>query len=158
MYYGERLNSITHLTGTVLAAIGTAVLVVLAARTGNAWKIVDCSTYGACLLLLYGASTLYHSVRGRASDIVPPAQIIVDGCIHRCDAVGKNGRGDAAYPPHLDGIPAGGLENLRDGKGWESWRFDLGRALTPPELDALRKRAEIAGSRREAARPGIAHA
>jgi len=66
MYYGERLNSYTHLAGTVLATIGTAVLVALAARSGDAWKITGCSIYGAALLLLYGASTLYHSVHGRA--------------------------------------------------------------------------------------------
>jgi putative DNA primase/helicase len=79
-----------------------------------------------------------------ARDIVPPEQIIVDDSITRCDAAGKNGKGDAAYLLHLDGIPAGGLENWRDGKGWESWRFDIGRALTPAELDALRKKAETA--------------
>lgn len=70
MYYGERLNSFTHLAGTVLAALGTPVLVVLAARSGDMWKIVGCSTYGASLLLLYGASTVYHSMRGRAKVIL----------------------------------------------------------------------------------------
>ena len=70
MYYGERLNGFTHLAGTVLAAIGAPVLVVLAARSGDAWKIVGCATYGAALLLLYGASTLYHSARGRAKAIL----------------------------------------------------------------------------------------
>ena len=49
-----------------------------------------------------------------ARDIVPPRSIIADGSIHRCDASGRNGRGDAAYLLHLDGIPAGGLENWRD--------------------------------------------
>jgi len=44
-----------------------------------------------------------------ARDIVPPESIIADGSIHRCDAAGKNGKGDAAYLLHLDGIPAGGL-------------------------------------------------
>ena len=63
----------------------------------------------------------------------------------RC--AGKNGKGDAAYLLHLDGIPAGGLENWRDGKGWESWRFDIGRALTPPELDVLCRKAEAASAR-----------
>jgi len=93
-----------------------------------------------------------------ARDIVPPESIIADGSIHRCDAAGKNGKGDAAYLLHLDGIPAGGLENWRDGKGWESWRFDIGRALTPAELDALRRKAEIASARRteEAARRHVA--
>ena len=70
MYYGERLNSFTHLAGTALAAAGTAVLVALAARSGDAWKIVAFSTYGAALCLLYGASTLYHSVRGRAKAVL----------------------------------------------------------------------------------------
>ena len=89
-----------------------------------------------------------------ARDIVPPESIIADGSIHRCDAAGKNGKRDAAYLLHLDGIPTGGLENWRDGKGWESWRFDIGRALTPAERDALRRKAEIASARRtdEAAR------
>lgn len=83
-----------------------------------------------------------------ARDIVPPANIIADGSIHRCDVAGKNGKGDAAYLLHLDGIPAGGLENWRDGKGWESWRVDIGRELTPAELDALRARAKSASTRR----------
>ncbi len=70
MYYGERLNSYTHLAGAVLAAIGAPVLVVLAARSGDAWKIVGCTIYGAALLLLYGASTLYHSALGRAKAVL----------------------------------------------------------------------------------------
>ena len=70
MYNGERLNSYTHLAGTVLAAIGTPLLIALAARSGDAWKIVACSIYGAALLLLFGASTLYHSLRGRAKAIL----------------------------------------------------------------------------------------
>jgi hemolysin III len=70
MYYGERLNSYTHLAGTLLAAIGTPALIVLAARSGDAWKIVGCSVFGAALLVLYGASTLYHSARGRAKAIL----------------------------------------------------------------------------------------
>ena len=70
MYYGERLNSYTHLAGTVFAAVGATILVVLAARSGDAWKITGCSIYGATLVLLFGASTLYHSARGRAKWIL----------------------------------------------------------------------------------------
>ncbi len=66
MYRGERLNSFTHLVGALLAVAGTAVLVVIAARSGSAWRIVGFSIYGAALCILYGTSTLYHSVRGRA--------------------------------------------------------------------------------------------
>lgn len=70
MYYGERFNSISHLVGAALAVAGTAVLVVLAARLGDPWKIVGFSIYGAMLVALYTASTAYHSVRGRAKEIL----------------------------------------------------------------------------------------
>ena len=69
MYYGERLNGVTHLMGTALAAAGAAVLVVLAARQGDSWKIVSFSIYGAMLFALYTLSTLYHSTRGRAKNV-----------------------------------------------------------------------------------------
>jgi putative DNA primase/helicase len=72
--------------------------------------------------------------------IIPPANLIADGRIHRCDAEGKNGRGDAAYLLHLDGIPAGGMENHRDGRGWEAWRADIDRKLSPAEDKAVRAR------------------
>ena len=70
MYYGERLNGVTHLMGVVLAAAGAAVLVMLAARQGDPWKIVSFSIYGTMLLGLYTVSTLYHSTRGRAKDVL----------------------------------------------------------------------------------------
>jgi len=64
MYYGERLNGGTHLAGTVLAAAGAAVLVVLAARQGDPWKIVSFGIYGTLLF------ALYHSTRGKAKDVL----------------------------------------------------------------------------------------
>jgi len=70
VYHGERLNSITHLFGAVAAAAGLAVLVVLAAQQGDAWKLVSFSVYGATLFLLYLFSTLYHSTRGRAKPVL----------------------------------------------------------------------------------------
>ncbi len=70
MYRGERFNSLTHLAGLVLAAIGASVLIVLAARAGNSWKITGVSIYGSSLFLLYAVSTLYHSVKGRAKPIL----------------------------------------------------------------------------------------
>ena len=69
MYYGERLNSSTHLMGAVLAAAGAAVLVVLAARLGDPWKIVSFSIYGFMLFALYTLSTLYHSTRGKVKRV-----------------------------------------------------------------------------------------
>ena len=65
VYYGERFNGITHLMGAVVAVAGATVLVMLAARLGDPWKIVSFSVYGAMLFALYTLSTLYHSTRGK---------------------------------------------------------------------------------------------
>ena len=80
--------------------------------------------------------------------IIPKGgEIIADGRLHRSDADGKRGKGDATYLMHLDGIPAGGFENWRDGMGWENWRADIGRTLSPAEEAA--HRAKLENNRRE---------
>ncbi len=61
MYYGERLNSISHLVGAVLALVGLGVLLTLAIQSGDPWIIVSFSIFGLTLVLLYTMSTLYHS-------------------------------------------------------------------------------------------------
>jgi hemolysin III len=66
MYHGERFNSISHIFGASMAAIGGVLLIVLAARGGDGWKIVSFSVYAAMLLTLYLSSSLYHSTRGAA--------------------------------------------------------------------------------------------
>jgi len=61
---GEEIaNSITHGIGMLLAIGGTVVLIVCAALYGNGWHIVSCSIFGAALILLYLASTLYHAIQ-----------------------------------------------------------------------------------------------
>ena len=69
MHHGERFNSISHLVGAMLAATGAILLIVVASFTGDPWKIVSFSIYGAMLLALYLASTLYHSLKGRAKRV-----------------------------------------------------------------------------------------
>jgi hemolysin III len=69
MYHGERFNGYTHLAGAVLALTGATVLVVLGAMKADPWRIVSFSIYGTTLILLYLASTLYHSLRGRAKTV-----------------------------------------------------------------------------------------
>ncbi|MEE8597289.1 MAG: hemolysin III family protein, partial [bacterium] len=69
MYKGEWFNSISHLIGAVLALVGLMLLVVLAARQGDPWKIVSFSIYGTTLLLLYTFSALYHSSHGKAKKV-----------------------------------------------------------------------------------------
>jgi hemolysin III len=61
---GEEIaNSITHGVGLVLAVIGLVVLVVKAATTGEMLHVVSSSVFGVTLVMLYLASTLYHSVQ-----------------------------------------------------------------------------------------------
>jgi hemolysin III len=60
--FGEEIaNSITHGIGAGLSIAALVILVVLASRRGDAWRIVSFSIYGATLILLYLSSTLYHS-------------------------------------------------------------------------------------------------
>lgn len=70
MYAGERINALTHLCGAAFAIGGMALLVVLAAIHGDSWRIVGVAVYGATLVTLYVVSTLYHSLRGRAKDVL----------------------------------------------------------------------------------------
>lgn len=64
MHYGEKFNSITHFVGAIMAAIGAIILITLACRLGDPWKIVSFTVYGGTLLALYVCSTLYHGTRG----------------------------------------------------------------------------------------------
>jgi hemolysin III len=70
MYHGERFNAWTHLVGAVVAFIGVVWMLVLASMGGDVWKIVSMAIYGVTLVVLYSASTVYHSVRGRAKVIM----------------------------------------------------------------------------------------
>lgn len=56
----EIANSITHGIGAALSVAALSVLITLAALYGDAWRIVSFSIYGATLIMLYLASTLYH--------------------------------------------------------------------------------------------------
>jgi len=70
MYYGEKFNAWSHLVGAVLAFVGAVWLLVMASLQGDVWKIVSMAIYGVTLVALYSASTVYHSVRGRAKVIM----------------------------------------------------------------------------------------
>lgn len=61
----ELFNSLTHGVGFLLSILGLILLVSAAAEQGDAMKVVCFSIYGASLILLYGASTLFHSFWGR---------------------------------------------------------------------------------------------
>ena len=58
----EIASSVIHGLGIVLSIAGLAVLVAFAALYGDAWDIASAAVYGTTLILLYTASTLYHSI------------------------------------------------------------------------------------------------
>lgn len=58
----ELANALTHGLGLLLALAGVPVLIVLAVLRGTAWHVVGVAVYGVSLILLYGASTLYHAL------------------------------------------------------------------------------------------------
>ena len=58
----EIAHSITHGVGALASVAGLTILVVFASLYGDAWHIVSASIYGATLIALYLASTLYHGV------------------------------------------------------------------------------------------------
>ncbi len=59
----EIANAITHCIGILLGIAALSILVVFASLKGDPWKIVSFSLYGASLVILYTASTLYHSIK-----------------------------------------------------------------------------------------------
>lgn len=72
-----------------------------------------------------------------------PPRLEGDGKLRRCSVVGgKPGALDGAYLLHLDAIPAGYIENYRDGHGPETWRADIGRGLAHAETKAQTERIE----------------
>lgn len=69
MVPGERLNSFTHLAGTVLALAGGLTLVSLAASRHDPARLASFSVYGLTLFLTYFSSTFYHGSLGRTKEV-----------------------------------------------------------------------------------------
>jgi hemolysin III len=108
----EFASTVTHGIGLALSLAGLTVLVVLAALKGTAWHIVSCSIYGATLVVLYAASTLYHAMRTpRAKRVL---RILDHGAIYLLIA--------GTYTPFT-------LVNLRGWLGWTLFGLVWGLAL-----------------------------
>jgi hemolysin III len=58
----EIANSVSHGLGIILAIAGLAALMARAATHGDTWTAVGYAVFGVTLILLYTASTLYHSI------------------------------------------------------------------------------------------------
>ena len=59
----EIFNSIIHGAGVLVSLAGLVLLIVFSSLYGTASHIVSCTVFGFTLVLLYTASTLYHSFR-----------------------------------------------------------------------------------------------
>lgn len=56
----EPVSGLTHLAGAILSVIGTVFLIVFAVSKGTPVHIASVSIFGASLILLYTASSVYH--------------------------------------------------------------------------------------------------
>ncbi len=101
MYYGEKLNSISHLVGAALALIGLGALLSVSLLSGDPWVMVSFSVFGASMVLLYTMSTLYHSFQ-------PPA---LKRIFRIFDHVSIYILIAGTYTPYM-------LVTQRDGNGW----------------------------------------
>ncbi|NNF00861.1 MAG: hemolysin D, partial [Pyrinomonadaceae bacterium] len=59
----ERLNVVSHGIGLILSVIALVVLVISSITYGTVWHVVSFSIYGTSLVIMYTASTLYHSIQ-----------------------------------------------------------------------------------------------
>ena len=111
---GEEIaNSITHGIGALLSIGGLAVLVGFSSLRGDAWHITSCSIFGATLILLYVASTLYHSIP------LPAAKVILRTIDHSAIYLLIAG----TYTPFM-------LVSLRGPWGWSLFVIIWGIALS----------------------------
>lgn len=97
----ELANTLTHGLGAIASALAGAVLIVMAARGGDAWEVVGAAVFCVSLLALYLASTFYHAAR----DAVWKERLkLVDHCAIYLLIAGT-------YTPFMIGV-------LRGGWGW----------------------------------------
>ncbi|MFT5710112.1 MAG: hemolysin III [Halioglobus sp.] len=101
MYYGEKLNSISHLVGAVLALVGLGALLTVGLQSKDPWVLGSFTVFGVSMALLYTMSTLYHSFH-------PPRlkklfQLFDHIAIYLLIA--------GTYTPYM-------LVSLREGNGW----------------------------------------
>jgi len=59
----EKINIISHAIGFILSIVALVILVTYAILDGDVWHIVSFSIFGSSLIVLYAASTLYHSAK-----------------------------------------------------------------------------------------------
>lgn len=97
----ELANCVTHGVGLALSLAGFVALLLLAVSHGDAWRVMSGAVYGASLVALYLASTLYHGARAPLAK--SRLQVLDHCCIYLLIA--------GTYTPFT-------LVSLRGGWGW----------------------------------------
>lgn len=97
----ELLNSITHGAGVLLSIAALVLLIVFSTVYGSTSHVVGCTIFGVTLILLYTASTLYHSCQ--KPQLKKVFKIIDHSCIYLLIA--------GTYTPFL-------IVTLRGAIGW----------------------------------------
>ncbi len=59
----EMTNIISHAVGLVLSIVALLLMLIRASESGNTLHVVSAAIFGASLIALYAASTLYHSAK-----------------------------------------------------------------------------------------------
>lgn len=108
----EIAHAVTHGIGAVAGIVGLAVLVGFASRFGDMWHVLSCSIFGATLIILYTASTLYHSIP------IPEAKRVLRVIDHASIYLLIAG----SYTPYL-------LVTFRDSFGWPLFILVWGMAI-----------------------------
>lgn len=73
----EIFNTVTHIIGGVFGVVALVFGVILSAKTGDAWKVVSMSIYGATLVIMYCVSSVYHGLTHQTAKKVMQ---IIDHC------------------------------------------------------------------------------
>ncbi|MES9851377.1 MAG: hemolysin III family protein [Candidatus Thiodiazotropha sp. L084R] len=121
---GEEIaHAVTHGIGILLSIAGLALLVTFASLYGDVWHITSCSIYGATLILLYTASTLYHGIPN------PKAKNLLQRFDHAAIFLLIAG----TYTPFT-------LVNLRDSWGWVLFGLVWGIAIIGVLLEIFREK------------------
>ena len=66
----ELANWLTHAVGAALSVAGLILLVCFSSWYGDVWHVVSSAIFGVTLVLLYAASTSYHSFRSSRVKVV----------------------------------------------------------------------------------------
>jgi hemolysin III len=121
---GEEIaHAITHGLGLLLSVAACSILVILASQRGTVWHITGVAIFGASLIVLYAASTLYHSLTHKKAKRV--FQFLDYSAIYLLIA--------GTYTPFT-------LVTMRGGWGWALFGLAWGLAITGAVLEVTTKR------------------